>query len=334
VKYCKKNDFLLKQIESNSFNVIESQNSDILNRRRSGKMIDEKYIEKSRNFGPKPPKFNDYQFMNEKRLIELWEKENTKIDEEEENENLEKKENEEESEKKSEINMLTEEEKKEREELLKEGFSNWNKKDYLIFLKLNEKYGRDNLEMISKGIEGKSEEEVKRYFHAFWKNFKKIHDYDKVVKKIYRGESLIKKVEYNNKILQMKTKKYKNPFKEMDFSYGQYVSKNFTADEDAFMICFTAKFGYGNWSEVLNEIKNCWEFRFDWFIKTRNTNEIQKRIDLLIKVLEKEFQNDNEINELKRKLKFVPQLPNKKRKKNENDYDDEEIFDEDFDYIE
>ena len=58
---------------------------------------------------------------------------------------------------------LTEDEQNEKEDLLKEGYSNWTKRDFNQFIRLNEKYGRDDIESISGEVQGKSVEEVKDY---------------------------------------------------------------------------------------------------------------------------------------------------------------------------
>ena len=47
--------------------------------------------------------------------------------------------------------------------MLKEGYSNWTKRDFNQFIRLNEKYGRDDIESISGEVQGKSVEEVKDY---------------------------------------------------------------------------------------------------------------------------------------------------------------------------
>ena len=57
--------------------------------------------------------------------------------------------------------QLTEEEIQEKEELLRKGFTSWSKRDFNQFIKANEKYGRDDIESISKDVEGKSPEEVR-----------------------------------------------------------------------------------------------------------------------------------------------------------------------------
>merc|ERR1719391_368537 len=54
---------------------------------------------------------------------------------------------------------LTEDEQIEKEDLLKEGFSNWSKRDFNQFIRLNEKYGRDDIDNISGEVEGKTAEE-------------------------------------------------------------------------------------------------------------------------------------------------------------------------------
>jgi SWI/SNF-related matrix-associated actin-dependent regulator of chromatin subfamily A member 5 len=35
-------------------------------------------------------------------------------------------------------------------------------------------------------------------------------------------------------------------------------------------------------------IRRAWQFRFDWYFKSRSAEEIQKRCDLLVKIVEKE----------------------------------------------
>ena len=56
---------------------------------------------------------------------------------------------------------LTEDEQLEKEDLLKEGFSSWSKRDFNQFIRLNEKYGREDVDNISREVEGKSPEEVR-----------------------------------------------------------------------------------------------------------------------------------------------------------------------------
>lgn len=44
----------------------------------------------------------------------------------------------------------------------------WNKRDFNQFIKANEKYGRDDIDKISREVEGKTPEEVSLFeFHYF-----------------------------------------------------------------------------------------------------------------------------------------------------------------------
>ena len=59
-----------------------------------------------------------------------------------------------------ESDILSEEEIAEKEDLLKQGFTNWSKRDFNQFIKANERFGRDDIESISRDVEGKTPEEV------------------------------------------------------------------------------------------------------------------------------------------------------------------------------
>ena len=63
---------------------------------------------------------------------------------------------------------LTEEEQEEKNDLLTQGFTNWSKRDFNQFIRLHEKYGRNDINSISKEIEGKTPEEVIEYSKTFW----------------------------------------------------------------------------------------------------------------------------------------------------------------------
>ena len=46
--------------------------------------------------------------------------------------------------------------------------------------------------------------------------------------------------------------------------------------------------GYGKWERIRQEIRRAWQFKFDWFIKSRNAAELQRRGDVLLRCIEKE----------------------------------------------
>ncbi len=62
-----------------------------------------------------------------------------------------------------EAETLSEAEQAEKDGLLTQGFTNWSKREFNQFVRLNEKYGREDLTAISKEVEGKTAKEVFDY---------------------------------------------------------------------------------------------------------------------------------------------------------------------------
>jgi len=183
--------------------------------------------------------------------------------------------------------------------LLAAGFTSWHKRDFQAFLRGSEKHGRKKIAEISKEIEGKTEAEVKAYHSVFWKRYKEISDWEKYIKNIERGESRIKKAGDQIAALNMKMKKYKDPYSEIELHYGPgSKSKTFTEEEDKFLICSTFKVGFGNWEDVKMEIKKSPVFKFDWFLKSRGTQDLARRVDSLMKIIQKEMNEEMEKKKL------------------------------------
>ena len=58
----------------------------------------------------------------------------------------------------------------------------------------------------------------------------------------------------------------------------------------------TYKLGYGRWDELKAEVRRCWQFRLDWFLKSRTPQELGRRVDALIRLIMKEEQEDEELS--------------------------------------
>ena len=136
---------------------------------------------------PKQPSVQDFQFFPP-RLFELLEKEilyyrktiGYKVPRNPDLPNAAQAQKEEQL-KIDEAEPLNDEELEEKEKLLTQGFTNWNKRDFNQFIKANEKWGRDDIENIAREVEGKTPEEVIEYsgtsvilvgvrmFSGFWR---------------------------------------------------------------------------------------------------------------------------------------------------------------------
>ncbi|CAL8460870.1 g401 [Coccomyxa elongata] len=188
---------------------------------------------------------------------------------------------------------LSEEEIEEKEQLLSEGFSNWNRRDFNAFVRACEKYGRNSLADITREVDGKTEEEVSTYSKTFWRRYKELSDWERVIKNIERGEQRIQRQQDIMTAIAAKMERYKNPWQELKLQYGANKGKAYTEEEDRFILCMVHKLGYGAWDELKAEIRRSWRFRFDWFFKSRMPQELARRCDTLIRLVEKE----NEENE-------------------------------------
>ncbi|XVF38658.1 hypothetical protein REPUB_Repub20aG0121500 [Reevesia pubescens] len=250
---------------------------------------------------PRMPQLHDFQFFNTQRLSELYEKEvrylmqthqknqvkdTIDVDEPEEG-----------------GDPLTAEELEEKERLLEEGFSSWSRRDFNTFIRACEKYGRNDIKSIASEMEGKSEEEVERYAKVFKERYKELNDYDRIIKNIERGEARISRKDEIMKAIGKKLDRYKNPWLEMKIQYGQNKGKLYNEECDRFMICMVHKLGYGNWEELKAAFRTSPLFRFDWFVKSRTTQELARRCDTLIRLVEKENQEYDERERQARKEK-------------------------------
>jgi len=223
---------------------------------------------------------------------------------------------------------------KEKDDLIKEAFPDWTKKDFRVFVASLEKYGRFDVKNVTEHVAeecGKDETDVKRYFVAFWTNYRNINDWKKIIDRVERGEKKINRLkEVKDAIAdkiddhlrenfgllpwdidgdepatttnqQPKTKirsrlpqdassidLIKICWHTMKFNYGSYKTHSYTEEEDAFLVYMMHKHGYGESDRIKMEIKRATHFRFDWFFKSRSEQEIQKRCDTLVKIVEKE----------------------------------------------
>ena len=67
------------------------------------------------------------------------------------------------------------------------------RRDFNAFVRATEKYGRKNVTQIATEIEGKSEADVRQYSEVFWKRYKELGDWEKVLKNIERGEQKLQR---------------------------------------------------------------------------------------------------------------------------------------------
>merc|ERR1711944_204562 len=93
------------------------------------------------------------------------------------------------------------------------------------------------------------------------------------------------------KALDAKMGRYKAPFHQLRIAYGTNKGKNYTEEEDRFLICMLHKLGTDkeNVHDGLRAaVRQAPQFRFDWFIKSRTAMELQRRCNTLITLIVRE----------------------------------------------
>uniref|UniRef100_A0A8D8WF21 Chromatin-remodeling complex ATPase chain Iswi n=1 Tax=Cacopsylla melanoneura TaxID=428564 RepID=A0A8D8WF21_9HEMI len=260
---------------------------------------------------PKQPIVQDFQFFPP-RLFEILDQEiyyfrktvNYKVPKNPELGSYDSKNQREEQKKIDDSEPLTEEELTEKEDLLTQGFTNWTKRDFSQFIKANEKYGREDIDNISKDVEGKTPEEVIEYSNVFWDRCQELTDIDRIMAQIEKGEAKILRRGSIKKALEAKMSRYRAPFHQLRIAYGANKGKNYTEEEDRYLVCMLHKLGFDKdnvYEQLRAEVRQAPQFRFDWFIKSRTAQELQRRCNTLITLIERENQELEEKEKAEKK---------------------------------
>lgn len=123
---------------------------------------------------------------------------------------------------------------------------------------------------------------------------------------IERGEAKIQRRASIKKALDGKMSRYRAPFHQLRISYGNNKGKNYTEEEDRFLVCMLHKLGFDKenvYEELRTAVRSAPQFRFDWFLKSRTALELQRRCNTLITLIERENQELEEKERLEKKKK-------------------------------
>jgi SNF2-related domain/Helicase conserved C-terminal domain/SLIDE/HAND len=144
---------------------------------------------------------------------------------------------------------LTEDELKEKESLAELGFTNWTKREFNLYLKANERFGRTQIDKICYDVEGKTPDEVTAYHEVFWKRYQEIPEWEKMIKGIEKGEERLAKVSEEQEAIRDKVKQYGIPLQQIKLNYGQNKGKIYTEEEDRFLV-LDADFSFTIWTSL------------------------------------------------------------------------------------
>lgn len=253
------------------------------------------------------PALPDHQLFNGKRLREIYQMEKECVDEFNRKADEAVRQGEEAPELPGAKDVLLPPDiERERDALLEEGMTSWSRREFQVFVRAIERHGRANIDEIAQELaDTKSKEEVLAYSGAFWKKGPSIiESFPRILKQIEDGEMKIARRVEMERAIQVKMERYSNPWKELEVAYGNNRSKTFIDVEDRWLICMTSKLGYGRWEDLKLEVRKTFQFRFNWWIKSRTPLELKRRVDVLIRLVEKEneeLEEEKKVLEKKRK---------------------------------
>ncbi|CAJ0929727.1 unnamed protein product, partial [Mesorhabditis belari] len=189
---------------------------------------------------------------------------------------------------------LTDDEKAERDELIKDGFPDWSHQEFSIFVAANEAYGRENIDAICDEIKTKTREQVVEYAKAFWVRLSNLANGEKILARIEKGEGRIERNKKNHRALAEKIAKYSAPYHQLKITYGHHhkQARTFTENEDRFLVCELYRIGPEKktvYNELKESIHKTPQFRLNWYLKSRTPAELERRCNTLLLLIEKEM---------------------------------------------
>lgn len=189
---------------------------------------------------------------------------------------------------------FTEEDSIKKQQLIDEGFGDWNRREFMQFIHGCAKYGSKNYEEISNDVKGKDADDVKRYSDVFWVRYKEIDGWERYLKEIELGERKLEKTKVQAEILRGKIKEVKTPIEELTIQYPPNNSKRmYSLTEDRYLLIKADEYGLLNqhlYDLIKRDIINEEIFRCCFYFKSRTTNEIARRITTLLLAVSREVE--------------------------------------------
>jgi hypothetical protein len=182
---------------------------------------------------------------------------------------------------------LTSENEAERDRLLTLGFPEWKRPEFQGFMRGMELHGRDAIAEIAAEVE-LPVEAVKEYHTAFWKLHKTLPDWEKLVARVERGE---KRRENEKGAIDLLKTHFSNIDAEKSAQLMHLIggsssyAQDWTPDHDFWLLMNANQVGYGNWTRLQRRVAEHTAFAMDWFMLSRTSEDLEERVDKLLKSL-------------------------------------------------
>jgi len=197
---------------------------------------------------------------------------------------------------------LTPDEVRLKDDLITQGFPQWNRAEFRAFLKAHEVCFRGDFEAISQFIVSKSAEEVKAYSGVFWKRYSELPNYTVIIRRIVHNERMLKQKRTVKAFLGRCFEDCGRLFSRFrpylrNLEYSNKCDE-FSEDEDRFLLFMFAKLnGYENEKSVFKQIRNhifvSDFFQFDWRFQRCSEDDLRRRCMYLFGLIEGQRSMEN-----------------------------------------
>ena len=116
-------------------------------------------------------------------------------------------------------------------------------------------------------------------------------EYPRIKVRIEEGEAKRNKRENLEMLLQKKIASVRYPMQELELNYPTTKGKVYSEEEDRYLLCRLYHYGMQAddvYERIKKDITEFPVFRFDWFFKSRSPQELQRRCNTLLGMIEKE----------------------------------------------
>lgn len=116
-------------------------------------------------------------------------------------------------------------------------------------------------------------------------------DYSRIKERFEEGAAKREERAKQTSLLTAKIAAVRYPMQELQINYGNVKQKIYSEEEDRYILCRLAYYGIGSddlYEKIKRDITEFPQFRFDWFFKSRTSQELHRRGQQLLALLAKE----------------------------------------------
>jgi len=120
-------------------------------------------------------------------------------------------------------------------------------------------------------------------------------EYPRIAARIAEGEAKRNKRSNLEALLLKKIGSFRYPMQELELNYPTTKGKVYSEEEDRYLLCRLNHYGMRTddvYERIKKDISEFPVFRFDWFFKSRSPQELQRRCNTLLGMIEKEAEQE------------------------------------------